>query len=129
MHACMCNMSNIQVTIPGVRGRNYFYLPSMLILFSLIIRHVLTLQNTSLVMPTITEVCVNCTGDNCTYECRPLSSNNPFRINNIVPGENYTVSLSLRNDFGRSGESVPQLYGEAQTVLLWTYVGMHIWLR
>ena len=83
------------------------------------------LQNTSVIMPAITEVCVNCSGDNCTYECRPVSGNNPFRINNIVPGENYTVSLSLRNDFGRSGESVPQLYGEAQTVLSWTYV-VHI---
>ena len=29
-------------------------------------------------------------------------SDNPFRISNIVPGENYTVSLSLRNVVGGS---------------------------
>ena len=70
-------------------------------------------------MPAITEVCVNCTGDNCTYECRLVSGNNPFRINNIVPGENYTISVSLRNDFGESGESASQLYGEVKVLLLW----------
>ena len=68
-------------------------------------------------MPAITEVCVNCTGDNCTYECRLVSGDNPFHIN-IVPGENYTISLSLRNDFGPSGESAPELYGESKVVLL-----------
>ena len=33
-------------------------------------------------------------------ECRPVSGNNPFRINNIVNGTNYTVSLLLSSDFG-----------------------------
>ena len=48
-----------------------------------------------------------------------MSGNNPFRINNIVPGENYTISVSLRNDFGQSGESASQLYGEVKVLLLW----------
>ena len=69
-----------------------------------------------MIMPAISEICVNCTGDNCTYECRPVSGNNPFRISNIVSGENYTISLSLRNDFGQSGESAPELYGEDKAV-------------
>ena len=34
-------------------------------------------------------------GDNWANECRPVSGNSPFHINNIVPGENYTISLSL----------------------------------
>ena len=71
-----------------------------------------------MIMPAITEVCINCTRDNCTYECHPVSGNNPFRINNVVSGINYTISLSLRNDFGQSGESAPKLYGEGKTVLL-----------
>ena len=51
----------------------------------------------------ITGVCINyCTGNSCTDECRLASSNNPFRIDNIVNGTNYTISLSLRNDFGQS---------------------------
>ena len=45
-----------------------------------------------------------------------LHGNNPFRINNIVNGTNYTISVSLRNDFGQSGESTPELYGEGKTV-------------
>ena len=65
-------------------------------------------------MPPVTEVCVNCTGANCTLECRPVSGNNPFRINNIAPGENYTISLTLSNDFGQSGESTPELYGKGK---------------
>ena len=71
-----------------------------------------------MIMPAITEVCVNCTRDNCTYECRPVSGNNPFHINNVVSGINYTISLSLRNGFGQSEESAPELYGESKTVLL-----------
>ena len=63
----------------------------------------------------VTDVCVNyCIEGNCTSECRNGSTNNPFRINNIVNGTNYTVSLSLRNDFGQSGESAPVLYGEGK---------------
>ena len=87
---------------------------------------IFALQNTSVIMPAITEVCVNCTGDNCTYECRPVSDNNPFRVNNIVPGENYTVSLSLRNDFGRSEESAPELYGEGKAVSVNDIYGVHL---
>ena len=65
----------------------------------------------------VTDICVNyCTGGNCTSECRNGSTNNPFRINNIVNGTNYTISLSLRSDFGQSGESAPELYGEGKTV-------------
>ena len=71
-----------------------------------------TSQNTSIAEPPITEVCVNCIGDNCTFECHNASSNNPFRINNIVNGTNYTISLSLRNDFGQSRQTTPELYGE-----------------
>ena len=69
-----------------------------------------------MITPPAREVCVNCIGVNCMSECRPVSGNNPFHINNIVNGTNYTVSLSLRNDFGRSGESAPELYGEGKTV-------------
>ena len=49
-------------------------------------------------------------------ECHPVSGNNSFRINNIVRGENYAVSLSLRNDFGRSGQTTSELYGESKTI-------------
>ena len=45
-------------------------------------------------------------------ECHPVSDNNPFRINNIVPGENYTVSLSLRNVVGGSQLSDSITIGE-----------------
>ena len=70
-------------------------------------------QNTT-TEPAITEVCANyCTGGNCRSYC---SSNNPFRINNIVSGANYTISISLRNDFGQSGESNRTSYGEVKTV-------------
>ena len=75
-------------------------------------------------MPPITEICVNCTGDNCTYECRPVSAN--FRISNIVLGENYTITLSLRNGFGQSGESVPQLYGEGKAVSVMEMCSAHL---
>ena len=65
----------------------------------------------------VTDVCVNyCTGGNCTSECRNGSTSNPFRINNIVNGTNYTISLSLRSDFGQSGESAPEVYGEDKYV-------------
>ena len=47
-------------------------------------------------------------------ECRPVSGNNPFRINNIVNGTNYTISLSLSSDFGQSEEGAPELYGEGK---------------
>ena len=42
-------------------------------------------------------------------------SDNPFRIKNIVPGKNYTISLSLRNSFGQSGQTTA-LYGEGKAV-------------
>ena len=65
----------------------------------------------------ITGVCVNyCTGNSCTDECRLASSNNPFRIDNIVNGTNYTISLSLRNDFAQSRQTTPELYGECKAV-------------
>ena len=83
------------------------------------------LQNI-VITPPLMQVCVNCIGDNCTYKCRPVSGNNPFRINNIVRGANYTISLSLRNDLGQSGGSAPELYGEGRTVLLWTYTCMYM---
>ena len=77
-----------------------------------------------MIMPPITDICVNyCTGDNCTYECRPMSGNNPFRIDNIVNGTNYTISVSLRNDFGQSGQTTA-LYGEGKAVSV-TYVGLY----
>ena len=44
-----------------------------------------------------------------------MSDNNPFRINSIVPGTNYTISLSLRNSFGQSGQTTT-LYGEGKAV-------------
>ena len=69
-----------------------------------------------MITPPTTDVCVNCIGVNCMSECRRVSGNNPFRINNIVNGTNYTVSLSLRNEFGQSRESAPELYGEGKTV-------------
>ena len=67
-----------------------------------------------MITPPAREVCVNCIGVNCMSECRPVSGNNPFRINNIVNGTNYTVSLSLSSDFGQSGQSAPELYGEGK---------------
>lgn len=73
-------------------------------------------QDTSVAAPQTTDVCVNyCIQDNCTDECRPMSDNNPFRINNIVNGTNYTISLSLRNSFGQSGQTTG-LYGEGKAV-------------
>ena len=69
-----------------------------------------------MIMPPITDICVNYCTDNCTFECRPMSGNNPFRIPNIVNGTNYTISLSLRNDFGQSGQTTPKLYGECEAV-------------
>ena len=69
-----------------------------------------------MIMPPITDICVNYCTDNCTFECRPMSGNNPFRINNIVNGTNYTISLSLRNDFAQSGQTTPELYGEGKAV-------------
>ena len=73
-----------------------------------------------MIVPLITEVCVNCTGpgDNCTFECRPVSSNNSFRIYNITRGANYTVCLTLRNDFGQSGENCTS-YGEGKQFLMY----------
>jgi len=44
-----------------------------------------------------------------------VSGNNPFRINNIVPGANYTISLSLRNSFNQSGQTTT-FYGEGKAV-------------
>ena len=63
--------------------------------------------------PQITEVCVNyCTEGNCTSEC---SDDNPFRININTTGSTYNVSVSLRNDFGESGQTTT-LYGEGKIV-------------
>ena len=70
-----------------------------------------------MITQTITVVCVNyCTGNSCTDKCRLASSNNPFHIDNIVNGTNYTISLSLRNDFGQSRQTTPKLYGEGKAV-------------
>ena len=75
-----------------------------------------TSQSTGVAAPQTTEVCVNyCTEGNCTDEC---NDNNPFRINNTVNGTTYSVSVSLRNDFGQSGRATA-LYGEGNQ--LWTY--------
>ena len=50
--------------------------------------------------------------DNCmSSDCRSVSGNNPFRINNIVNGTSYNISLLLRNDFGESGQTTA-LYSE-----------------
>ena len=66
------------------------------------------------------DICVNfCTGDYCTDECRSIIGNRSFRINNIINGTNYTVSLSLGNDFGQSGQTTPELFGKAKVFLLW----------
>ena len=71
----------------------------------------------------VTDICVNyCTEGNCTDECRPVSGNNPFRIDNIVNGTNYNISLSLRNDFGQSGQTTPGLYGEGNGFECMVYI-------
>ena len=66
-----------------------------------------------MIMPEVSDVCViYCTGDNCTsLGCVSVSGNNPFRINNTVNGTSYNISVSLRNDFGQSGQTTA-LYGE-----------------
>ena len=72
-----------------------------------------TSQNNSVAAPRITQVCVTyCTEGNCTSEC---SDDNPFRINSITTGSAYNVSVSLRNDFGESGQTT-DLYGEGKIV-------------
>ena len=81
-------------------------------------------QNTGGAEPAVTTVCVSCIGVNCMSECRLVSGNNPFRINNLVRGANYTISLSLRNSFGQSGESDRMSYGEEKLFLLWTYTAI-----
>ena len=68
----------------------------------------------NMITPPAREVCVSCIGVNCMSECRPVSGNNPFRINNIANGTNYTVSLSLSSVFGQSEEGAPELYGESK---------------
>ena len=55
-------------------------------------------------------------------ECHPVSGNNPFRINNLVRGANYNISLSLRNSFGQSGESDRMSYGEGQLFSVIGYI-------
>ena len=55
-------------------------------------------------------------------ECRPVSGNNPFRINNIVRGANYTLSLSLRNSFGQSGDSDHLSYGEGESSFCYGHI-------
>ena len=66
-----------------------------------------------MIMPEVNEVCVvYCIGDNCTSSgCVSVSGNDPFRIENIVNGTSYNISVSLRNDFGESGQTTA-LYGE-----------------
>ena len=44
-----------------------------------------------------------------------MSGNNPFLIDNITTGATYNVNISLRNDFGRSGQAT-ELYGEGKAV-------------
>jgi len=44
-----------------------------------------------------------------------VSGNNPFRIDNITNGATYNVNISLRNNFGRSGQAT-EIYGEGKTV-------------
>ena len=69
------------------------------------------------------EVCVNCSGVNCISECRPVSGNNPYRIDTTESGESYTVNLSLVNGIDRSEMSDPLEIGEAW---LLTYVFIYI---
>ena len=72
----------------------------------------------SRIMPTVNEVCVMyCIGDNCTSSgCVSVSGNNdPLLINNTVNGTSYNISVSLRNDFGESGQTTA-LYGEGKIV-------------
>lgn len=69
------------------------------------------------------QVCVNCSGVNCTSECRPVSGNNPYRISNTVSGENYTVNLTLVNGIGYSEVSNSSEIGEARLCM---YVCIHI---
>jgi len=54
-----------------------------------------------------------------------MSGNNPFRIDNIVNGTSYNISVSLRNDFGESGQTTA-LYGESKAISV-TYVGLDCW--
>ena len=76
----------------------------------------------SMITPPPSDICVNyCTEGNCTDECRSVIGNRHFRINNIVNGTNYTVSFSLRNDFGQSGQTTPELFGKAKAFLLYVY--------
>ena len=83
-------------------------------------------ENSGLTLPP-RDICVNyCTGDNCTDECRSVSSNQPFRINNIVNGTSYNISLSLRNDFGLSGQTTPELFGKAKAFLLWCVMDVYV---
>ena len=78
-------------------------------------------ENSMLMRPP-SDICVNyCTGDYCTDECRSIISNRPFRINNIINGTNYTVSLSLRSDFGQSGQTTPEVFGKTKAFLLYVY--------
>ena len=44
-----------------------------------------------------------------------MPGNDPFRIENIVNGTSYNISVSLRNDFGESGQTTA-LYGEGKIV-------------
>ena len=53
------------------------------------------------------EACViYCIGDNCmSSDCCAVSGNNPFCVDNIVNGISYNISVSLRNNFGQSGQT------------------------
>ena len=75
--------------------------------------HLFTSQSNNVAAPQITDVCVNyCTEENWTSEC---SDDSPFRINNITTGSAYNISVSLRNDFGESGQTTA-VYGEGKIV-------------
>ena len=56
--------------------------------------------------------CISCIPQSLP-ESRPVSSNNPFRID-AVPGETYTVTLALINNIGRSQDSDTITIGETK---------------
>ena len=85
-------------------------------------------ENSMLMRPP-SDICVNyCSEGNCTDECRSITGNQPFRINNIMNGTNYTVSLSLRNDFGQSGQTTPELFGKAILYVVCKAIAFLLWI-
>ena len=71
----------------------------------------------------VMQVCVDCIDDNCLPQCRPASSN-PYRFDNTVSGENYTVRLSLVNGIGRSELSEPLQFGEAEVTFCYGHAAL-----